>query len=101
MSKAYFPTTASSRDYAAKPPIISWHGWKAVGYQRGRSDDGVTYQERSQLYTVRAKSFDVEAVIKVILLDGCVTVNALGYAVLGSFVSVYEHLCRHRVRVQR
>jgi len=51
----------------------------------------VTYQESSQLYSVRAESLDVEAVVEVILLDGCVTVDALGYAVLGSFVFVYEY----------
>jgi len=60
----------------------------------------VTDQEGPELYTVGAKSLDIEAVIKVVLLDRCVTVDALGYAGLGSSVAVNKHLCRHCVRVQ-
>jgi len=59
----------------------------------------VTNQERPELYTVRAKSLDVEAVVEVILLDWGVSVDALGNVGLRSFVVVHEYLCRHCVSV--
>jgi hypothetical protein len=58
----------------------------------------VTNQEGPELYTVRAESLDVEAVVEVILLDRCVSVDTLGNAGLGGFVVVYEYFCRHCVQ---
>ena len=101
MSKAYFPTIASGQDYAAKPPTMARRGWKATTHQHEYQGDEVTHQERPELYTVRVKGLDVEAVIKVILLNRCVFVDALGDAGLGSFVAVYEYFCRHCDLVQR
>jgi hypothetical protein len=59
----------------------------------------MTNQEGPELYTVRAESLDVEAVVEVIFLDWCVSVDALGDAGLRSLVVVYEYFFRHCVLV--